>query len=203
MLVWESWPCTSFPKSCHGRYPLPHYPLTPEAGRWAELRSWDLESWPQTAQAAALGRAGPTPGLSNTVELAPMLKVSVSQLKGCKTEQPSLTLDACNTGWASQGNAGELALVVFIQDCWWANHLSYLLEPDAGLWAAPPQHLPIYELLELVKVLVLQNQSHRISDPGQQHNIGEESSWGSNMDSASQGQGLETGQWLILMNICK
>lgn len=163
VLVWESWPCTSFPNSCHGRYPLPHYPLTPEAGRWAELRSWDLESWPQTAQAAALGRAGPTPGLGNTVELAPMLKVSVSQLKGHKTEQPSLTLDACITGWASQGNAGELALVVFIQDCWWANHLSYLLEPDAGLWAAPPQHLPIYEPLEHGRGRVLQNHSHRIS----------------------------------------
>jgi len=44
-----------------------------------------------------------------------------------------------------------------------ADQLSYHPGTDPGLWPGPPQHPPICELLELVKRLVLQIQSCRVS----------------------------------------
>ena len=35
--------------------------------------------------------------------------------------------------WASQDRAGELVLVVRVQETWWADQIKYLSDPNPGL----------------------------------------------------------------------
>ena len=58
---------------------------------------------------------------------------------------------------------GEPLLVVWGKESWQADQLSDHPGPEPRLGVGPPQHLPIYELLEHVKGPVLQIQSCRVS----------------------------------------
>jgi hypothetical protein len=52
--------------------------------------------------------------------------------------------------------AGELALVVWVQERWWDDQLNYHLGLYSGLRVGPPNIYSIYELLVQMKVQVLQ-----------------------------------------------
>lgn len=67
--------------------------------------------------------------------------------------------------------------VMMMRESWWAIKSKKHPDTKPGLWVGPILHpSPIYDMLEQVKGLVLQNQRHSICMT--EYNVQEESQWG-------------------------
>jgi hypothetical protein len=107
-------------------------------------------------------------------------------------------------GEQAGGSAWDLTLVLRLLKSWQADQISYHPDPDPGLWADPPQHIPHLSTTGVV------HKSYTKATPklwalhntGQWKNIWEESQWGPNIDNIAEARGLEPDQWLIAMKIC-
>jgi hypothetical protein len=79
-------------------------------------------------------------------------KMRMSQPEGMRAKELVLPLASCSIRWSSLDLAGELALVVWVWESWWADQLSYhpgLDRPKALSWFTPTStHLQTAGVLE-------------------------------------------------------
>lgn len=106
-------------------------------------------------------------------------------------------LPAVVLGELARAVLGELTLVVWMQESWWADQLSCHLAPNLGLWAGLPHLL----------------RTKACKRAGSCRSKAAGSSWhktaatgylrGSRIDGVAGARGLKPDPWLIAMNICK
>jgi hypothetical protein len=112
-----------------------------------------------------------------------------------RAEELTLLLSDCYIGWASWGSAGELALVVWIQESWWADQFSYYWCPDLGLGVVPSQHLPhLWTARSHEGASPADPKLQDLHDTEQQQDSWEESWWWSGIDRIAEARGIEPHQ---------
>ena len=68
-----------------------------------------------------------------------------------------LPFAGCSIVWAIQDRAGELSLLVWVQESWWVDQIKYLSDPNQGLELSHPNIYHINELLKYMMEPVLQD----------------------------------------------
>ena len=86
----------------------------------------------------SIQESSPAPCLCSTVELTLMEWAQVNWPCGVRVGELALPLAGCRIGRTGWGSAGELALVVWVWESWWADQFRYHPGPGSGLCVGPP-----------------------------------------------------------------